>query len=179
MLPLAPKVRTRNPHEPDTTLRVLTQSVQTGRCLLSVHCYLFRLSKLLDVIAPLVETWQCLVWESVSAPLRSHVVNAECVLPKKRRTRWAQRQRRGRVFVSERVRADGKETKMKRETERSVSEGHYETNNPSHPEKTAGASWTASQPVDLWQRAEVRLKGESQYNSRGATNTCNITTLLY
>lgn len=82
------------------------------------------------------------------------------------------------MFVSERVRANDKETKMKREMERNVSEGHYETNNPSHPEKTAGASWTASQPVDLWQCAEVRLKGESQYNSRGATNTCNITTFL-
>lgn len=73
MLPLAPKVRTRNPHEPVTTLRVLTQSVQTGRCLLSVHCYFFRLSTLLDVIALLVESWQCLVWEFVSASLSSRV----------------------------------------------------------------------------------------------------------
>lgn len=62
-----------------------------------------------------------------------------CVRPSRRLTK-SQRQR-------------GKKKKK-------IPEAHYGTNNPSHLRGDGRASWTDSQPVDLWQRPEVRLRGE-------------------
>lgn len=53
-----------------------------------------------------------------------------------------------------------KEPKTEREEEKKIPQAHYGTNNPSHLRGDGRASWTDSQPVDLWQRPEVRLRGE-------------------
>lgn len=63
-----------------------------------------------------------------------------CVRPSRRLTK-SQRQR-------------GRKKKKK------IPEAHYGTNNPSHLRGDGRASWTDSQPVDLWKRPEVRLRGE-------------------